>query len=75
MAPLTECNLNSDQQLDGGTVSVLIKYQNVITVLKKTFQICELAEAVQKHCPIDEGKHEIVVTETFPSYAPSVSIT
>ena len=56
-------------------MSVLIKYQNVITVLKKTFQICELAEAVQKHCPIDEGKHEIIVTETFPSYAPSVSIT
>ena len=63
----------ADEQLDSGTVAVLVKYKGIITVINKVFQICELAAAVQKTCPIDEGKHEIAITDTFPSYAPSVS--
>ena len=55
-------------------MAVLVKYKGIITVLNKVFKICDLAEAVQKTCPIDGGKHEISVTETFPSYAPSVSL-
>ena len=54
-------------------MAVLIKYRGIITVINKIFQICDLAEAVQKTCPIEEGDHLIEVTETFPSYAPSVS--
>ena len=63
----------TDEQLSGGTVAVLVKYKGIITVLNKVFKICDLAEAVQKTCPIEGGKHDISVTETFPSYAPSVS--
>ena len=54
-------------------MAVLIKYRGIITVINKIFQICDLAKAVQKTCPIEEGDHLIEVTETFPSYAPSVS--
>ena len=64
----------TDEQVDGGTVSVLVKYRDIITVINKTFKICELTAAVQKSCPIEEGNHNIVVTEAFPSYAPSVSL-
>ena len=64
----------TDEQLDSGTVAVLIKYKGIITVINKVFQICELAAAVQKTCPIDEGKHEIAITDTLPSYAPAVSV-
>jgi hypothetical protein len=53
---------------------VLVKYSDIITVIKKTFSICQLTAAVLKSCPIEEGNHKIVVTETFPSYAPSVSL-
>ena len=71
----SECSLlNTDEELDGGTVSVLVKYRDIITVINKTFRICELTAAVQKSCPIEEGNHKIVVTETFPGYAPSVSL-
>ena len=65
--------LSSDEKLDGGTVSVLVKYRDIITVINKTFDICTLTTAVQKSCPIEEGEHKITVTETFPSYAPLVS--
>ena len=64
---------NTDEAIDGGTVSVLVKYRDIITVINKTFKICELTAAVQWSCPIEEGDHKIVITETFPSYAPSVS--
>ena len=64
----------TDEQLNGGTVSVLVKYRGIITVLNKVFQICNLAKAVQMTCPIDKGNREISVSEVFPSYAPSVSI-
>ena len=63
----------TDEELDGGIVSVLVKYRDIITVINKTLKICELTAAVQTSCPIEEGNHKIVVTETFPSYAPSVS--
>ena len=63
---------NADEEVDGGTVSVLVKYSDIITVIKKTFSICRLTAAVLKSCPIEEGNHKIVITETFPSYAPSV---
>ena len=65
---------NTDEELDGGTVSVLVKYRDIITVINKTLKICELTAVVQKSCPIEEGNHKIVVTETFLSYAPSVSL-
>ena len=65
---------NADEEIDGGTVSVLVKYSDIITVIKKTFSICRLTAAVLKSCPIEEGNHKIVVTETLPSYAPSVRI-
>ena len=65
---------NTDEELDGGTVSVLVKYRDIITVINKTFTICELTAAVQKSCPIEEGSHNIVVMEMFPDYAPSVSL-
>ena len=42
---------NTDEELDGGTVSVLVKYRDIITVINKTFKICELTAAVQKSCP------------------------
>ena len=53
---------------------MLVKYRDIITVINKTFTICELTAAVQKSCPIEEGSHKIVVMETFPGYAPSVSL-
>ena len=67
-------NIYTDEAVDGGTVSVVVKYRDIITVINKTFKICELTAAVQWSCPIAEGDHKIVITETFPSYAPSVSL-
>lgn len=55
-------------------MAVLIKYRGIITVINKLFKICDLAKQVEKTCPIDEGNHQVTVTETFPSYAPSVSV-
>ena len=61
----------TDEQLSGGTVAVLIKYKGNITVLNKVFNICDLV----KTCPIDGGELKMSLTETIPSYAPSVSLT
>lgn len=61
--------------MTGGTVKVSIKYMSIIPVVNKQFQLCNLAISVLKTCPLEAGIHEATLTDSLPSYAPSVSLS
>ena len=61
------------QKVTGGTVRVYIKYKSFIPVVNKQYQLCDLARSVQDSCPLEAGAHEATITQSFPSYSPSVS--
>ena len=64
---------HAGQNVTGGIVKVSIKYMSIIPVVNKQFQLCNLAISVLKTCPLEAGVHEATLTESLPSYAPSVS--
>ena len=64
---------HAGENVTGGIVKVSINYMNIIPVVDKQFQLCNLAISVLKTCPLEAGVHEATLTESLPSYAPSVS--
>jgi len=56
-----------DEIVTNGTVNVVLKYDNFITVVKQTISICESGAVT---CPIAAGQYSQTITELIPSSVP-----
>ena len=63
----------TDEELSGGKISMVMKYRNSIPVLKKKYDICDLASDMEESCPLEAGVQEVSFILSIPNYAPSVS--
>ena len=62
------------QKVSSGSVKILIKYKNLFPVVIKTMELCTMLSYVGESCPMAAGTHELSSSQSFPSYAPSVSL-
>lgn len=53
----------------------MVLYKKIIPIVKTTMKICQLVSYFGESCPISAGTHTVSYTQTFPSYALSVSIS
>ncbi|KAI6656457.1 Phosphatidylglycerol/phosphatidylinositol transfer protein [Oopsacas minuta] len=62
------------ENVTGGTVKVQIKW-GVITVLSKSYGLCDLVDEMGKMCPVAEGTIEFTKEEAIPSLSPGGGYT
>lgn len=61
-----------DVVAQGAYVDIVVKY-GVITLIKKTFDLCENAGQVDLECPVDQGKLILEKSVDLPAAIPPVS--
>ena len=61
------------EEVDGGSLNVLVKYNNYFPVMNKKRNLCNIPDILDDPCPLTAGIHEATLVQKFPSYAPSVS--
>ena len=69
--PLTiNATVTCSEEITGGTVKIVVKY-SIITVLNKSYSLCDLLSQTGQKCPVAAGTYSNSITETIPSSAPS----
>ena len=69
------CFCCAAEDINSGSVYVLIKYRNLIPIMNKSYDLCDdIVSYLGVSCPLEAGTHEYTITETIPSYAFSVSL-
>lgn len=63
----------SAEEVDGGYLTILVKYKNYIPVMNKKRNLCNIPDILEDSCPLQPGIHDATLIQKFPSYAPSVS--
>ena len=64
--------IRTGKEINGGEVTICIKYKDMIPVLNEKFNLCGVVEG---KCPLEAGVHDVSLKENVPSYAPSVRKT
>eukprot|EP00026_Physarum_polycephalum_P018222 Phypoly_transcript_19735.p1 GENE.Phypoly_transcript_19735~~Phypoly_transcript_19735.p1 ORF type:complete len:124 (+),score=14.10 Phypoly_transcript_19735:108-479(+) len=60
-----------DESVTNGTVNLVLKYDSFITILKKTYLLCDNPDYT---CPISAGDYSNTITEMIPASAPNVCL-
>ena len=61
------------EEVEGGSLNILVKYNNYIPVMNKKKNLCNIPDILSEPCPLQSGVHDATFAHKFPSYAPSVS--
>lgn len=60
------------EEIDSGSVKILVKYKNFVPVVSKTMGVCDLVSYLGISCPLEAGTQEFSATQSIPSYSPTV---
>ena len=64
---------NTGEDVTGGKISLVVKYGSFhITVINKSYDLCDTAKSAGDSCPLKAGDHSVTITESLPGSAPSV---
>ena len=55
------CIFSADEKVTGGSVKVLVVYNNILPIYEHTFDLCKLLQNTKKSCPISKGIFDITV--------------
>ena len=65
-ALMVAVDINFKEEVTGGTAQITVKF-GVITVLNKSYALCDIVKKEGKTCPIPAGDAKVQVTENIPS--------
>jgi hypothetical protein len=58
----------------GAYVNLQVKYNNIITLIKQTVDLCDQVKNVDLDCPLDKGEISITKDVDLPAQIPPVCI-
>lgn len=67
------CINTIDEEVTEGKITLVVKYSTFhITVINKSYDLCDIAKSAGDSCPLEAKDHNFIITESLPSSAPSV---
>ncbi|XP_011404560.1 PREDICTED: putative phosphatidylglycerol/phosphatidylinositol transfer protein 2 [Amphimedon queenslandica] len=62
------------EEVTEGKITLVVKYGTFhITVINKSYDLCNIAKSAGDSCPLKTGDHNVIMTESLPGSAPSGS--